>query len=288
MRIFSQGWSDNKDAPGVRWIIYLKGCNFRCLYCGNPEGINPEKEIMFYPERVKKVPPEKVCPRNMACHSCSTFECVDIWHHPAFEKAGKEISVEEIVKKAESVRYMADGVTFGGGEPTLQAEELFAALDALKTKGIHTAVESNAGTEVYKELAGRTDYLISDLKAGSPGNYLRLTGCDGTVVRKNLLSAAAKQKELLIRIPLIPGFNTSEEEQEKMKDFLVQMLSVREKLCVQTLRLHHAGSAKYRALKKNYALENVDPPTEAMQQNFNRMLSASGLTILDFNNREQK
>lgn len=272
----------------MRWIIYLKGCNFRCLYCGNPEGIAPEKQVMFYADRVKKVPPRQVCPHDMECSSCNTFECVNLWRHPAFEVAGKEISVEDIAAKAESVRYMADGITFGGGEPTMQADELFAALDILKAKGIHTAVESNAGTKAYRDLAGRTDYIISDLKAGTAESYLRLTGCDGAAVRENLMYAAEHQRDLLIRIPLIPGFNTSAEEQEKMRDFLVQMLSVREKLCVQTLRLHHAGSAKYKALGKKYELEGVEPPTENLQKDFERMLLASGLTILDFNNREQK
>ena len=224
----------------------------------------------------------------MQCNNCQTFECVKIWHHPAFEFAGQEISVDDILAKADEIRPVADGITFGGGEPTLQADELLTALKALRRKGIHTAVESNAGTEAYRQLPGNTDYLISDLKAGSEENYLRLTGCDGRIVRRNLLQAAKEQKELLIRIPLIPGCNTSDSELQMMRDFLAGLLDWRHKLCVQTLRLHHAGSAKYKALRQPYPLEGVEPPAAELQDYFHRMLSASGLTVLDFNNREIK
>jgi pyruvate formate lyase activating enzyme len=224
----------------------------------------------------------------MQCSVCNTFECVKVWRHPAFELAGTELSVSSILQKADEIKAVADGITFGGGEPTMQADELFTILDALRQKGVHTAVESNASTTRYNELAGRTDYLISDLKAGSAENYMRLTGCDGKLVQQNLLYAAEIQKELLIRIPLIPGFNTTDAEMQLMRDFLIRMLNKREKLCVQTLRLHHAGSVKYKALQMPYALEGVEPPPEELQDKFQRMLAAAGLTILDFNNKEIK
>lgn len=283
MKIFAQGWSDNKDAPGQRWILYLKGCNFRCLYCGNPEGIRRETEVMFYPERVKSVPPEKCCPRGMKCGECSTFECVKIWRHPAFELAGKELSVRDILDKANEMRPMIDGVTFGGGEPAMQAAELLEALAGLRDMKIHTAVESNAGTEAYRELPGKTDYLISDLKAGSAEQYRRLTVTgDAALVQSNLALAAKKQKDFLIRIPLITGFNTAPDELERMRDFLAGLLRSRDELKVQTLRLHHAGAVKYRALRRDYALENVEPPEPEFQKCFDRMLRDAGLTVLDF------
>ncbi len=282
MRIFAQGWSDNKDAPGQRWIVYLKGCNFRCLYCGNPESMRSEPEVMFYRDRVKAVAPEQCCSHAMECASCRTFECVKKWRHPAFELAGEEMPAAVLAEKAQRMRHMIDGVTFGGGEPTLQIHELLEVLTALRNLGINSAVESNAGTETYADIIGKVDYLISDLKAGTCGGYRRLTGSGDETVRRNLTLAARKQRELLIRIPLIPGYNMQDEELEAMRDFLAGLRRFREELKVQTLRLHHAGAVKYRALRRPYALEGVEPPSPEQQKKFDRMLADAGLTVLDF------
>ncbi len=282
MRIFAQGWSDNKDAPGQRWIVYLKGCNFHCRYCGNPESIHPAPEVLFYRDRVKALAPERCCTRQMECASCTTFECVKVWKHPAFELVGEDIPVPELLAKVEAMRHMIDGVTFGGGEPTLQIDELLEALDGLRAMGVNTAVESNAGTGAYARIVGVVDYLISDLKAGTYEGYRRLTGSGDETVKRNLRLAAEKQKELLIRIPLIPGYNTPLDELEAMRDFLAELRGMRSELKVQTLRLHHAGAVKYRALRRSYTLEDVEPPSVELQQSFDRMLQEAGLTVLDF------
>lgn len=282
MRIFAHGWSDNKDAPGQRWIVYLKGCNFRCLYCGNPESMRSVPEVMFYPDRIKAIAPELCCPHVMACASCSAFECVKVWKHPAFELVGEDMPIPVLLDKVREMQHMIDGVTFGGGEPTLQIGELLEVLTVLRSMGVNTAIESNAGTETYAHVIGNVDYLISDLKAGTCDGYLRLTGSEDKTVRRNLTLAASQQRELLIRIPLIPGYNTQENELEAMRDFLADLRRGRDELKVQTLRLHHAGAVKYRALHRPYALEGVEPPSVALQQKFHRMLTDAGLTVLNF------
>jgi pyruvate formate lyase activating enzyme len=103
MRIFASGWSDNKDGPGLRYIIYCKGCNLNCCYCGNPESINAGLEIMHYADRTSLVDLSKCCNHKLNCQNCQTFECVKIFHHPQMELAGEDLSVAEIFDKIKKI-----------------------------------------------------------------------------------------------------------------------------------------------------------------------------------------
>lgn len=282
MRIFSSGWSDNKDGPGLRYIIYCKGCNLNCCYCGNPESINTHIEVMHYADRTSLVDLSKCCNHNLNCQDCQTFECVKIFHHPQMELAGEDLSTTEIFDKIKKMRHMITGVTVGGGEPSLQCDEVLELITELKKIGIHTAIESNASTLNYQKFLGKVDYLISDLKAGSTAMYKKITGQSDSLIRENLLSAAKLQKDFLVRIPLITNYNTSEEELQAMRKFLLELKSQRDELQVQILRLHHAGLVKYQALNRKYLLENAEIPQVDLQKNFETMLFQDGFKILEF------
>lgn len=279
MRIFSHGWSDGKDGPGLRYVVYCKGCNLRCLYCANPEGISPEPQALFYPNRVRSVPPEACCHHGLACASCSSFECVKVFHHPAFELAGEDVSAAELIARAEEMRPIIQGVTIGGGEPSLQASEALALIAGLHAAGFHTAVESNASTTDYRRFINAVDLLISDCKAATPEAHRRLTGNDGALVRRNLRDAAREQSDFLVRTVLVPGFNTSDDELRALRDFLAGLRALRSELRVQILRLHHAGAPKYAALGLPEPLADVPPPSNDMQAAFERLLAAEGIVV---------
>jgi len=281
MKIFAQGWSDRRDGPGYRLIYYLKGCNFRCLYCGNPEGIAFGEQILFYPRRVGAVKPEECCDHQLKCETCTTFECVKVWHHPAFEISGKSITPAEILREALTARHMIDGVTLGGGEPCCQMDELLETLDLLKQNHIHTAVESNAGSERYGELLGKVDFLISDLKAVTPERHLRLTGVDNRTVLANLRLAAGRQTDLLIRIPLITGYNTMADELNAIIGFLGVLRTMRSSLAVQILPLHHLGEGKYAALRLAEPLAQLAAPDPATAAGLARALRDLDIKVLD-------
>ena len=297
MRIFATGWSENFDGPGRRWVIYLKGCNFKCQWCASPESMNQAPEMLFFPERADQA--EAACPRGAVtrspasaeddgtwnidrkcCINCTNNFCTAVWQHPAFARMGQEMSIADLVAAARKYRPLFGkdgGITFGGGEPTLQAQEVLLALDELSKEKIHTAMETNASSPFLSKFYNRVDLLICDLKCVSRDLHKKWIGSDNQQVLANLKQAAKQQKDLLIRIPFITGMNDNDKEMQKIIDFLRELAKLRTSLAVQVLRLHHLGEPKYRALDRKYPMQNVPPPSKQQAQQFIKNMHQYGI-----------
>ena len=279
MKIFAQGWSNGFDGPGRRLVYYLKGCNFRCRWCGNPESIGTEPEILFYPGKSEFAAAS--CPYGAVngesldrtrCGTCPDRPCINRWHDRAFELAGREITAAEIVAETKERRSLFGddgGVTFSGGEPTLQMDALLEAARALKKEGIHLAVENNASSSRFAELFTVFDLVICDLKCVTPKLHRAITNAGNRTVLKNLESPWPK----VIRIPLIQAVNFTQEEQERMLRFLVHAVPKR----VELLRLHQLGLPKYRALGQACPAETWLPPEREAAEKFAQRLKKRGL-----------
>jgi len=274
MRIFAQGWSNGFDGPGRRFVYYLKGCNFCCLWCGNPESIATEPEMLFYPEKSEFA--AQNCPFGAVdgnrltrdkCRGCCEKPCVNLWHDRAFELVGKEISTAEIVAEVISRRTLFGnngGVTFSGGEPTLQMDALLEAAQALKAHGVNLTLENNASSPRFAELAGVFYLLICDLKAVTPELHRQMTGADNRLVLENLMKPLPK----VIRIPLIKELNFTPSEQDAMVDFLIKARPAR----VELLRLHQLGLPKYKALAQECRAAALRPPEREDAEKFAQRL----------------
>ena len=288
MRIFADGWSDDVDGPGRRWVVYLKGCNFRCSWCANPEGIHGAPEMLFYPARSAWA--DKACPfgavtgQNLdraKCSPCADRPCVRVAKDPAFDFAGRELSVSELLARAQAARPLLrqGGVTFAGGEPTLQADDVLAAAAALRDRRIHTAVETNAGTPGFARFPGQVDLIIADVKCVSPDRHREFTGADNAPVADNLAAAAARQRDLLVRVTLVTGFNDAPDELARLAAFLGRLRKQRDRLRAQVLRQHHVGEPKYAALGIEYPMKGSPCPPEQKARELEALLTEAGLDV---------
>ncbi len=172
LRIFQKGFNFSQDGPGNRLVYHLQGCNFSCPWCSNPEGMS---------------------------RSCAST---------------KVVTVQELVDEALRCRPMffsSGGVTFTGGECTLQFAALLEALRRLKEAGIHTCIETNASHKSFGELLPFVDFLIADLKHTDCDLHTRFTGVSNSTVLSNLADVLDSGRQVLIRIPLINGVNTDPE-----------------------------------------------------------------------------
>ena len=279
MNIFAKGWSHGFDGPGRRFVYYLKGCNFHCLWCGNPESIAAEPEMMFYPDKSRFA--SQSCAHEAVkgaeldratCRTCGDRACIDRWRDPAFELAGCDIPTAEIIAETEQRRALFGddgGVTFSGGEPTLQMDALLKAAKILRQRGIHVAVETNASSPRFSELPGNFDLLICDLKCVTPELHRRIAGTDNSQVLANLASGT----KMTLRVPLIAELNFIAEEREKIYD----MLMVIKPETVEFLRLHQLGLPKYRALGQVCQAERFNPPTREQAETFCQRLRIGGI-----------
>jgi len=287
MRLFADGWSEGYDGPGQRWVLYCKGCNLRCRWCANPEGLSARPEILFYPQRGEA--PERACAHgavqgarlaHSTCAACPDQACMTVWKHPAFLPTCVETSVEGIVQRARQARPLFGtdgGVTFGGGEPTLQIDDLLAALAGLRNAGLHTAVESNAATDAFPRLLGVADLLLCDLKCADSERHRDWTGTDNLRILANLEQAARAQAPLWIRVPLVPGLNDDPAEMNRIAGILAGLAALHPDLRVDVLRLHHLGAPKYRALGMEYAMAGVTEPARETAAQFVARLRECGV-----------
>lgn len=292
MKLFSQGWSRDVDGPGNRMIFYCQGCNFRCRYCGNPESMNRNGNLLFYPERNGRIAVEQCCPNGAiltgtdgnpclnreTCQNCSSRFCTEVCHHPSFEYVGKDVPAEEIAQQIIRSVNLSDGVTFGGGEATLQMDELLWIADTVRRQKIDVCVESNASTPHFLQLINRIDRIICDFKCDTTQRHQFLTGRDNHIVKQQLSVAAKSFEHMLIHVPLIMGINTDQEELEKMGKFLATLHHP-----VEILAMHHWGEAKYRALDLEYPMQSSPLPGEAEKHLAQDIFRSFGIEIYEKN-----
>ena len=225
LKIFKKGFNFSQDGPGNRLVLHLQGCNMRCAWCSNPEGLDPRGALIVD----GKMAHEALCPHGALkdgrrdearCESCDRV-CVA----PENRNAGIRLSCEEIDSEelvalamdAKALFFGGGGVTLSGGEPMSQFEAVAELLENLRGKGINTAMETNGTSPRLDEFFPLIDHLMLDHKVPDAEKHKRLTGVEADIVRGNIQIAGAKHPDLIIRTPLIRGVNDSDEDRE---DFL--------------------------------------------------------------------
>ena len=265
------------DGPGIRVVVFFKGCNLHCAWCHNPESISPKPEKMYAPAKcIKCGTCVGVCPEDaitLTMHGIATDtdlctlcgKCAEVCPTKAIEMSGKMMSVPEIMEVIEKERIFFDqsggGVTFSGGEPLIHAKILIELLDDCGKRGIHRAVDTagHVKTETLLEVARHTDLFLYDLKMMDTGQHEQWTGVKNDLILHNLKALAEAGAHIIIRIPLVGGVNDYEDNIRQTAEFLASLpgKGMEE---VHLLPYHAIAQHKYAKLGKEDSFANLEEP----------------------------
>ena len=263
------------DGPGIRTVVFFKGCTLRCAWCHNPESIAFAPALLWHAERCigcgRCVP---VCPNGAhrmtgeghhvfdrtLCDNC--LKCVDSCYAEALQRAGETCSAGELLAAIlTDVPYYGEtgGVTFSGGECLAQPAFLAEVLIRCREAGIHTAVDT-AGAVPWQSIEGilpYTDLFLYDIKAVDPELHRRWTGADNAGILENLRRLRAAGAKVRVRVPFVPQANGR--DMDKVAN-LLDCLGIRE---VDLLPYHRLGEGKRLFLGLQEPGEPFLPPTDA-------------------------
>ncbi|HJJ66381.1 MAG TPA: glycyl-radical enzyme activating protein, partial [Methanocorpusculum sp.] len=232
-RIFDIQRYSIHDGPGIRTIVFLKGCVLRCRWCCNPESQNYEIETMMVQGKPKTI--------------------------------GRDITVREVMETVEKDRpyykRSGGGLTLSGGESLCQPEFASALLRAAKESGMNTAMESMgcAPYETIEKILPYLDTYLMDIKHTNPAKHKEFTGRSNELMLENAKKIAASgMTNLVIRVPVIPGFNDRVNEIESIARFADSLMGVKK---IHLLPYHRLGQDKYEGLGREYLMGDVLPPT---------------------------
>lgn len=210
------------DGPGIRKLVFFKGCPLRCTWCHNPEGLSFDKEWM-----VGQLGEKKMC--------------------------GEEFEAKELAKKLlkgkDILLNSGGGITVTGGEPLAQPAFLFDLIRYLKP--MHIAVETSgySSEKIFKRVVEEVDLVLIDVKHTDPVVHKKYTGVDNSLILKNLSFLCQSETDFIARIPLIPGVNDTKENMETT----VQLIrDAKNLLKVELLPYHKSAGAKYKMVEKVY------------------------------------
>lgn len=261
-----------RDGPGIRTTVFLKGCNMACKWCHNPETLQIKPQLMVYPEKCLGC---GVCVRactsgariikdgalhysRALCTDCGA--CANDCFTGALILSGREMTVEEVMEEILQDRAYyknsGGGVTLSGGELTTQPEFARALLEAVKAEGISTALETNmhAPWQVYESLLPLVDLVMFDIKIFDCEAHRKWTGVSNERVLENARKLAKTGKDFLVRTPVIPGVNDSQEEIGNIAEFAGSLGGAQ---YYELLLFNPLGESKYQALQTDNQFEGA-------------------------------
>lgn len=237
------------DGPGIRLTIFMKGCPLRCIWCHNPEGLSEEPQFN------------------------NKTKCF----------VGKEYSVDEIIQKMQKFKDVFDlsngGVTFSGGEPTMQADFVYDV--ASKLKNIHKTLDTSGycKTDIFKKLLSVFDLVYFDLKIIDENKHIKYTEVSNKVILDNLRILDESQRPYHIRIPLIPDITDTEDNLNAIYNIIMGLNN--KPLRVDTLPYNILAGGKYESYNMKYKLENCNTSNNIKYiQEFKNSLKNSGINVI--------
>lgn len=267
------------DGPGVRTLVFFKGCPLRCKWCANPEGLEKKFQIMFKSNSCTNCGAcVSVCPvgihtiskdsqehqvlRDVDCLGCG--KCVEACMTKALSVVGEVKTISELMEviREDKTFYEVSGggVTLGGGEVSMQPEAATNLLQACKMEGINTAIETcgYVKTENLLKIAEFVDLFLFDIKQMNSDKHFELTGVRNELILTNLKTLLERRHSVKVRMPMLKGINDSEDEIRQVIEFLMPYKDNKNFKGIDLLPYHKLGVNKYSQLGKEYLIEG-DP-----------------------------
>ncbi len=248
-RIFDIQRFSTHDGPGVRTIVFLKGCPLRCRWCCNPESQSYEIQQMNQKGKLKVI---------------------------GYDTSVEEV-MEEVLRDMPYYRRSGGGLTLSGGECLWQPDFAVALLEAAHLSGINTAIETTgfAEWEVIEKFLPHIDTVLMDIKHINSEKHKEFTTRPNEPILKNARLIAERAKRLIIRVPVIPSFNDTKEEIAQIAQFTKALPNVNE---IHLLPYHRMGKDKYDGLSRPYLMEDIPSPANEKMQELLAVCKSYGLT----------
>ena len=247
IKIFQRGFNYSQDGHGNRLVFHLQGCNMRCPWCSNPEGISLNGT-------------------NITENGRTRLSC-------------KEYDIEDVVKecvRSKPIFFDGGGVTLTGGEISMQFEAVKELLKRLKEYEIHTAIETNGSHPQMKELVPYVDQWIMDVKHYDEEKHKEQVGVTLENTTTTLKNVSKLHEDMLVRVPLIPGFNDSEEDAWQFAEYFNKNSANTQ---VEFLAYHEYGKQKWEQCGMKYMMPNVRLKAGTIKM-FEEIMSQKGIICI--------
>ncbi|MBK9328726.1 MAG: glycyl-radical enzyme activating protein [Sphingobacteriales bacterium] len=281
------------DGPGIRTVVFFKGCNLECPWCQNPESMALKPEIAYYPDNcMKNLDCMKVCEANaisvngglyidrLKCTCCG--KCEDVCVSDAIRIVGKEYSEDRVMQEIlRDKDYYADsggGVTFSGGEPTIHFDFLFRLLKLCKAQSIHTNIETNGyfSWDKFEWLLPYLDLIYFDLKILDQNKNKLLLSGDSSRIIGNAERLIQSHAPVEFRLPLIPGLTTDEVNLKTIVD-LLKKYGIEK---IHLLPYHNMGESKADKIESPLPGLNLNPLSTDELRGFQHFFEEENITTI--------
>ena len=280
------------DGPGIRTSVFLKGCPLRCLWCHNPESQKSKPELLFSERKctacgrciglcdARSVSPEgKLIFDRSLCTACG--KCAEKCFNSANSLRGQTGEVDDILREVIKDKPFYDtsggGMTVSGGEPSAQPEAVIELIEKAKDNGISSAMETCGfgPAEFYRRCAELGVLFLFDIKGIDPVKHKRNTGVDTKVIHENLDMLIGMNARIIIRMPLIPGYNDTDEDLRLLAAFLREKTEGIDH--AEIMPYHNLGNEKRRNL--GMAADDSIPEGKGFTDRWLAFLGESGVDV---------
>ena len=277
------------DGPGIRTIVFLKGCPLSCRWCSNPESQSLKPVIMYQEMNcihcgkcIAACKKDAISINNKEfinrdiCTACG--ECVNVCPASALTLKGKKMTVEQVIKElkkdATNYRRSGGGITLSGGEPLVQSDFSKELLKACKAQGWHTAIETTGfgATETIEKVFPYIDLALMDIKHINSDIHKEYTGVSNEIILENV-ARISKITKMVVRVPVIPEFNSSEQSILEICKFVKTLNNVD---TIHLLPYHTYGENKYKLLGKDYLIKELRNLSGDEIENLKRIVENQG------------